>query len=188
MRKILITPLLCSFAVVSCGKKIENTNTNTGDDTVILNEANASNVKLELSFNKNGELKNSVYKFGAEAWIKVPEAIFLKSGTSFTYSTRIYFNSSNSITLENTSELYCDYTAVKQITNTDQPTIDGYNHIFNSCHEDVNGDGVPEKLYYEPGDEVPQDLGRYIKIKHIGSSTDSVDATEVYSDIEVDWR
>jgi hypothetical protein len=186
MRKKVIALLTCSIALTSCGKKIENTK--TGDDTVVLNEANASNVKLELNFNKTGELSASNFRFSGEAWIKVPEAVFLKSGDVFTYSTRIYFNATEDLTLGNSPVFYCEYSAYKQFTGSDQQSIDGYNHLFKNCYEDVNADGTPEILNYLPGDEIPQDPTRLLKIELISSSAGSEDITEVYSDIEVDWR
>lgn len=185
MKRKLAASFVLILGFTSCGKKIPQA---SSADTVYIGELGSSVIKMNMKFDHTGQTQSSALKFQANAWVRIPKAVFIKKGQVQEYSTRIYFNTYETVSHGHSSTLYCDYSSSRQTEDSDYSSVDGYKHIFGNCFEDINNDGVFEQLSYIPGDEVPIDQNNFLRLELIGS-TDTLGVTEeVYSDIEVDWR
>jgi len=186
-RKIYSGMLALSvFSFMACGKKVQNTDPNAGKIVNRTPALSASNIKLVSRFNSDGAVENDIYKFQDDAWLTIPEHVFIESGEPLNFTVRVFFNTKDSQALAGEPELFCEYRSAKQIGNANDPSaINGYYHHFAGCFEDVDGDGTPDQINYSPGSQVAQNQQRYIRLEYVSGFTD--EETQVSSDIEIDW-
>lgn len=185
-RKIYLSILTISaFSFMACGKKVTNSNPNEGQLVNRTPALTGNSLKLSSVFDNNGVIENEVYQFEADAWIKIPEFIFVESGEPLNYTARVYFNTENQQTLVGARELYCEYQSAKQIGSKNKLQFDGYYHHFIGCFEDLDQDGTPQEINYNPGSEVPQDKDKFVRIEFLSGFSDN--ETQISADLEIDW-
>jgi hypothetical protein len=174
-KKTMVFPFCC-LAVFGCGKKIENTKTNTELNYNSALEANVIDVKL--NFNQDGQTTSKQYKFDENAWVKIPRAVYVQAGSPIDYKTKLYFNAN-----ANEFEFFCEYGAQKQLPKAD--SLDGYAHDFLGCFGHINESDHLVEFNYSPGTDVAQDRGNSIYL-NLSSQTTEED-TQVFTEVEVDW-
>jgi hypothetical protein len=177
--------LATTIFLVSCGKEIESSNNSL--DVRFTDEVIVQNARLDLSFNQEGVIATTSSELAYEAWVRVPEAVYHKSGDVFTFTTRVYLDLPTATPQNKADEFFCEYSAFKQITGSDQPTPDGYNHAFIGCFMIPYDNAEPELLSYYPGDEIAHRAGHFLTIQYRSGSA-NVETVEVFSDIEIDKR
>lgn len=183
MLKKLLSKVCLLALFLSCGKNIESSGTD--NDVTELPALKASRVLMEVSY--AGEEVNSdinQYELLGSGWVRIPNAPFVKAGGPLTFKTNISFNVAAISTLNNPQEIVCEYLSFRQLTPTENPPEDGYNHSFKGCFTYISG--VKETVNYTPGQEFPVDAGNLLILEV--SSSDTVGSVQVQSDIEIDWH
>lgn len=185
-RKIYSILLALSvFSFMACGKKVKNSDPNAGKIINRTPALSATNLKLQSSFDTNGSIEDSSFLFQDDAWLTIPELVLLESGSPLNFTVRIFFNTEQKETLLGARELYCEYKAAKQVGDDDSESLDGYYHHFTGCFEDINSDGEPEAINYQPGSQVAQDKDRFVRIEYVSGFTEQ--EALVSTDIEIEW-
>lgn len=176
---------MTALAVLSCGKKVQNTDPNAGKFVSRSPALSGSSLRLNSRFNSSGVVENDLYQFKAEAWITIPEYVIVESGAPENFVVRVYFNTKNEVSLAGSKELFCDYRNTKQYSSQGKMFIDNYYHQFLGCFEDIDADGVVEELNYSPGVQIAQDENHYVRLEYISGETDS--ETTVSVDVDLEW-
>lgn len=188
-RKIYLSLLTVSaFSFMACGKKAMNTDPNADDPRFITDTPalTGNSIKLTSSIDTDGNVtSNEFYQFEQDAWLKVPEFIFVESGAPLNYTARVYFNTDKVESFIGHRELFCEYRSAKQIGEEKQISFDGYYHHFVGCFEDLDQDGNPERINYNPGSQVAQDKNNFIRIEYVDGFTDN--PTQISADLDIEW-
>jgi hypothetical protein len=184
-----LSTIVCLMTVLSCGRDIENSKTN--NDNITRLPVSVSIVTLIETFTNSQELKTSEVQFKSDAWIKIPEAVFVQNGNLYKFNSKITFNTSNQYGSNQNNDyykFYCKYEAYRQAVASDEVTVDGFTHVFKGCFADVNNDGVDDALTYKVGNSIPQDENNYIRFEMTGHSELESNSLTLYTDIETEWR
>lgn len=189
MRKRLknLSILTCmAITFCGCGNKAENSGSEV-DNVVITPGLNATSVNLSLQFDESdSEVASTSVVFQNNAWVAVPEFVYLKSGDPLRFTVRLYFNTTEQTAQEEHNELYCEYENIKQLSNIQNRSFDGYFHRLLGCFSDVDNDGEVDELNYEAGTEIAIDKNKMIRFEFVKAFTES--NTEVFTDIDIiDW-
>lgn len=133
---------LLASLLISCGKKPTYTSDIDGDDSTT-QELNTFEKILNVSDSQPyyREIASENSK------IVIPPSISIKEGNHSNRYIYLFLNSSEY------TDFYCAYYG------------QGNSFIFEDCYEDINHDGIPDKLGMVPGDIVAQAKGKYIELE-----------------------
>jgi hypothetical protein len=182
--RILILGFI-SFVMVGCGKTVQNSSSDETQDPDIVRTPglNTSELKINLEMNpQRDQFALAHVQLPEDGWARIPEAIAVKAGSPLIITSKIFLNTKNN---QASGELFCKYTSIRQVTGTDEPSADGYNHYFRGCFQDVDSDGEADELNYNVGHEVAVDKGNYITLEV--QSDNSVNSLVINTEIEIDW-
>ncbi|MBD65225.1 MAG: hypothetical protein CME62_08460 [Halobacteriovoraceae bacterium] len=178
--KFFTTLTLTGFVLFSCGKKAQNSSSESDSDYQDTRALEPGSVTLDMTIEDENALEADSVLFNGNAWIVIPEPadIMVKSGSPMHYRTRIYFNSTEEPSVDGGYETFCEYSALASDST--------YNYSFKGCYEDVDQDGTPDLLSYSPGMEFPQESGKSLRFEFIFGY--SAQASELSAELEItDW-
>ncbi len=184
--KALLLMTLVS-TLFGCGKPVKDSESTNDEGSTVVNRPGATVSMLELSLAMNPQrdsIASSSNLVAGDAWARIPESVFVSEGSPLVISSKVYLNTKET-SKRSSPELFCSYTSIRQVTGTDQPSPDGYNHYFKGCYQDVDNDGQVDELNYIPGDEIAVDKGNYIVLSV--QSDNSVNSLVILSEIELRW-
>ena len=183
-KKSLFVLPACCLALVSCGKKpIGSEGSKDPDITAPLSKS----VSLELDFTGDAALLSKSYMFQEDAGVIIPKKIHLKTGQPLNYIVNIYFNTNHSPEQRDaTDEFFCSYKSIKQIGETENPSPDGYTHVFEDCFESLEDQQDGRGLGFIPGEtEIVQKQWQYIRMDLVrGYSTSKA---TIHTEFSVNW-
>lgn len=182
LKNLLTTP--CFLALLfSCGKNIES----SGDKKKVIDKPalESSSILMEVDYiaeESNHQTKE--YEIEGSGWAMIPEAPFVLQGSPLSFKTIVSFNVATLSTLGTSQEISCEYQSFRQLTPTDEPPEDGFNHSFLGCFTYI--EGIKEKVNYEPGQEFPIDEGNSLMFEV--SNSETTGNIQIQSDIVIDWH
>jgi hypothetical protein len=182
LRKIVATS--CWVLILSaCGRNIESS---SEPQPVVLTPAAESNlIRLKVK-TENSNTAKAQYITKSSGWARVPSKPFIFNSSAKVIYTKLTFTFESTGDFSESVVLTCDYISSRKADTYIDREEKSYNHQFIGCNEDVDLDGIPDKLNYIPGDEFPIDKNLLITLDV--HSSDQSDQIELESDIEVDWR
>lgn len=171
---------------VACGKKPINS---SSSDDIVLNEELNTNVAVGITFNGDSDLTSKSHMFERDAQVKIPEVLHVKSGKPLYYEVRVHFNSNHSPEQrDNGSEIVCSYQNLKLHGEAAKNSPTGYDHRFEGCFQDLNGNNILEEhenLDYKVGQQIFQERWRYVRVDLVRGFT--YDESEIYTEFEINW-
>lgn len=174
--RMLCVSLYCVLTT-GCGKKIQNAQS---DSEKTKEPLYTHSYSLKAKLFKNGDSIIDGKILDTNALVKIPANLEVIEGNAGNQEAKIHFE------LAGASELFCVYKGGSKDRNpiTNDDIKKGLTYKFQACFEDIDNDGEPEEINYQPGQEIPFDVGTEVILEVVGADDREDNLTQADIDVE----